>query len=59
VTLKEKGTKPIMLTPIKKIKIEETIKGNPDKFRPLALLNIPHLTANLFLIPSVHKEERQ
>jgi hypothetical protein len=33
VTLKEKGTKPIILTPIKKMKIDETTKGNPDKFK--------------------------
>jgi hypothetical protein len=46
-----------MLTPIKKMKMEETTKGNPDKFKPLALLNMPHLIAKLFLILSAHKEE--
>ncbi|VVM26693.1 hypothetical protein BSPWISOXPB_4197 [uncultured Gammaproteobacteria bacterium] len=41
------------------MKIDETTKGNPDKFKPLALLNIPHLMLNFFLILSAHKEETQ
>jgi hypothetical protein len=48
-----------MLTPIKKTKREQTTKGNPDKFKPLALLNIPQLTASLFPIPPSDREQEQ